>query len=400
MATELDFSSGNPTDRMFLSILIFAGLFILYRRDINWSEIFKNNTLIFILFLYMALSIMWSDFMFISFKRWIKLAGNLIMAFVVLTEPDLVEAVKRLIRRCAYVLIPLSLIFIKYYRHIGVAYTQDGSATMWVGVTTHKNSLGQLCFVVSFFLLWSLVTKWRERKRGFLDKNTLIEITLLLMTFWILNGSTTSQSKTSIIALIIGICVFIGLSTIKNSLKHLGIYVFLIVLIGLSLQMLSGLLLNDSLLSTLITSSGRNVTLTGRVPLWEELMRIGSQHPLFGAGFASFWMGDVTNRLWDIFVWKPESAHNGYLDAYLSTGIAGLSLLIAAIWSAYRNICRTLLSNFDYGRWQMSLLVMIIVYNFAESTFLKGTSLLWFVFLLIAVDISQGSLANNKNKGL
>jgi exopolysaccharide production protein ExoQ len=188
---------------------------------------------------------------------------------------------------------------------------------MWVGVTTHKNSLGQLCFVVSFFLLWSLITKWREKKRGFLDKNSLIEITLLLMALWILNGSATSQSKTSIIALIIGICVFIGLSTIKKNLKHLGIYVFFIVFIGLSLQILSGLLLNDSLLSTLITSSGRSTTLTGRVPLWEELMRIGSQHSLFGAGFASFWMGDVINRLWGIFIWTPESAHNGYLDTYI-----------------------------------------------------------------------------------
>ena len=75
----------------------------------------KNNIWILVLFLYLGISILWSDFMGVSFKRWIRATGDLVMALVVLTEPAPYEAIKTLINRCAIVLIPLSLLFIKYF---------------------------------------------------------------------------------------------------------------------------------------------------------------------------------------------------------------------------------------------------------------------------------------------
>ena len=390
IATEIDYTSGSPIDRAFLSMLMIIGFFILYKRKIDWPQILKSNAWILILFLYMGLSILWSDFMVVSFKRWIKTIGNLIMVLLVLTEPDAVKAIKRIFTRCAYVLIPLSVLFIKYFRHIGVAYTRDGSVAMWVGVTTHKNALGQLSFICAFFLLWNILTVWRKKK-VFIDMRVFIDSLVLLMALWLLNGSKTADSKTSIFVFVMGISIYIALGIMKRDVKHVGTYIFAMSFSFVLLQLAADVFLNDSLLEIVVSSSGRDMTFTGRTLLWKELIDIGSRHPILGAGYGSFWIGNLSHDLWDIFGWKPEQSHNGYIDVYVELGLVGLFLLIGVIFFAYTNMRRTLMVDFEYGRFRIALLVMILAYNITEGTFTKGTSLLWFLFILIAMDIPINS---------
>ena len=63
---------GSPLDRNVFIIFIVAGFFILYRRKIYWSQILKSNAWIFALFIFFGISITWSNFPFVSFKRYIK----------------------------------------------------------------------------------------------------------------------------------------------------------------------------------------------------------------------------------------------------------------------------------------------------------------------------------------
>ena len=46
IATIIDDTAGDPLNRYFLSILIILGLFVLFKRKIDWSEIAKRNTLV------------------------------------------------------------------------------------------------------------------------------------------------------------------------------------------------------------------------------------------------------------------------------------------------------------------------------------------------------------------
>ena len=68
---------------------------------------------------YCLLSILWSDFPFVSFKRWIKVLGHPIMVLVIFTEPDPKEALVRLMKRCAYIVLPVSILWMKYYPNLG-----------------------------------------------------------------------------------------------------------------------------------------------------------------------------------------------------------------------------------------------------------------------------------------
>lgn len=392
-ATEVDYLSGTPIDRSFLVIIMVLGLIILFRRKIEWAEIGKYNFWLVVFYLYIGISVLWADYHFVSFKRWIKTIGDIIMVLIVLSDSNPQEAIKKLFRRCAFVLLPFSVLFIKYYRNIGVAYSYDGSE-MWVGITTHKNHLGQLCFILGFFLIWEIMSRW-ERKKLFSDKiEECIDFALLAMALWMLYGSKSSASKTSILVFVIGICLVLLLRKTRGNVENLGKYFVVIVCSVLSLYLILDLFLDQSPLEYIVAATGRDMTLTGRTDLWKVLIDIGSQHPILGAGYGSFWIGNVHN-LWYIFQWRPESAHNGYIDIYVQLGYIGLVLLIGLILSSFRNIKKKLLIDFDYGLLSLAYFVMILVYNIAESAIAKPTSLIWYTFLVAAVYVPK----NYKREG-
>ena len=105
---------GSPFDRNIFTALIGVGLFTLLRREVNWSDLLGRNKWIFSFFLYCGMSIMWSDFPVVTGKRWLKGIGALVMVLLVITDRDHLEALKALIRRWAYVLLPMSVVLIKY----------------------------------------------------------------------------------------------------------------------------------------------------------------------------------------------------------------------------------------------------------------------------------------------
>ena len=58
----------------------------------------------------------------------IKIFAHPIMALIVLTEPDFEEALTRLMKRCAYVVVPVSILWIKYYPQLGMITTSGAAA--------------------------------------------------------------------------------------------------------------------------------------------------------------------------------------------------------------------------------------------------------------------------------
>ena len=142
-ATTMDIASlsSSKIDATVLTILIILGIVILSRRIKDCNQILINNQWLVFMFLYCGISVIWSDYSLVSLKRWFRGIGTFIMVLVVLTEIDPLETIKNMFRRCAFLMIPLSILFIKYFRDLGVYYGEFGGAE-YVGVTTHKNLLG------------------------------------------------------------------------------------------------------------------------------------------------------------------------------------------------------------------------------------------------------------------
>jgi O-antigen ligase len=70
-------------------------------------------------------------------------------------------------------------------------------------------------------------------------------------------------------------------------------------------------------------------TLTGRLPLWDILIPEIAQHPWLGVGFAAFWNPSNVYKIEQLAGETWVSAHNGFLEELLNTGVVGLAILLA-----------------------------------------------------------------------
>ena len=109
---------GNPVDRTISSVLILLAIGILMSRSFEWGSFFSRNFALMAFLSFALLSVCWSDFPFIAFKRWFRDLGNYLVILVALSDPRPLEAVRTVLRRLCYLLIPLSILLIKYYPHI------------------------------------------------------------------------------------------------------------------------------------------------------------------------------------------------------------------------------------------------------------------------------------------
>lgn len=70
-------------------------------------------------------------------------------------------------------------------------------------------------------------------------------------------------------------------------------------------------------------------SLTGRIPLWEDLWIYIRQRPLLGYGYEAFW---TPRHIYDVSMsqeWTISEAHSTYFSTWLQLGIVGLGLLVA-----------------------------------------------------------------------
>src|SRR5262249_40494436 len=124
--------------------------------------------------------------------------GNPIMALVLLTEHRPFDAIVKTARRLGYVLLPLSVLFIRYIPDLGRGYS-FGGVTTYTGVAEQKNTLGLLCLLVGQCEAWAYICRrdlvsWRQMVTGSL-------------VVWLL---FVADSKTSMLCLVIAVAIFVA----------------------------------------------------------------------------------------------------------------------------------------------------------------------------------------------
>jgi O-antigen ligase len=375
LATLGSVEEGNPIDAVVYFTLIVAGIGVLNQRQVSLSEVLRKNGWLMAFIAYCFIAIVWSDYPFVSFKRWIKILGHPIMVLILFTEPDPEEALARLMKRSAYILVPFSILLIKYYPEIGRTFDKWTGMPMNNGITTHKNLLGGMCLILGFFFFWHLLITWR-RPRDAARRNELRLIgVFLFMIGWLL---WKAHSATSLLSLLIAILVVLVLGWRWVNKKLIGAYVVLSV-IGLAVAELT-----FGIFERIVDLTGHEATIIGRAELWRQLLALHT-NPILGVGFESFWLGNRLVLLSEGRPWQPNEAHNGYLEIYLNLGLIGLLLLIGLFIATFRKIRTELLRNFEWGRFRLGFLVAVVLYNWTEAAF-RGLNLVWFAFYIIALD--------------
>ena len=379
MQSPDQYLEGSPLDRLMLAGLLAAGLMVLLTRGRRTGMFLRANGPILLFFLYGALSVFWSDYPDVAFKRWTKALGNVVMVLVVLTDPDPSAAVKRLLARTGFLLIPLSVLLVKYYPELGRGYSPWIWTPYYTGVAEGKNGLGLVCLVFGLGSLWRFLEVFRSGERPRMAGPLIAHGAILAMALWLF---WMADSVTSLACFLLGG----GLIAVKNlpwlARKPTAVQLFVAGVLFLSLV---GLFLDVG--TDLVEAMGRDATLSGRTILWEELLRTNTD-PWFGTGFESFWLGERAKWFWTKYWWHPNQAHNGYLEVFLSLGWVGVALLgLVMVWG-FRNVVGAVRQDSGTGRLRLAYFAVAVIYNLTEAAF-KGMHLVWIMFLLAATIVPE-----------
>lgn len=382
-AVSSTIEDGNPLDRAIFVLLILLELAILMSRSFNWASFAARNAALTALILFGLISVFWSDFPFVAFKRWFRDLGYYLSILVVLSDPRPLEAIRVVLRRLGYLLIPLSVLFIKYFPQMGKRNEIWTGANMYIGATTSKNMLGVLCLVCGIYFFWDMVTHWSERRERKAKRIIALNLAFLGMTLWVLH---LSNSATSEVCLVLG-CLVIGAAHTRRIKRHpVQLKVCIPAVYFLYLILAFGFNMNGSLAETV----GRSGNLTGRTELWRILLNMHT-NPLLGTGYESFWLGPRLDWVYEKFTYVNE-AHNGYLEVYLNLGLIGLFLVCAFLVASYRTICRRLKPFSNFASLSLALWTVLLFYNVTEAAF-KVSHLMCVMFLFGAIVVPEQASA-------
>ncbi|MFO1305229.1 MAG: O-antigen ligase family protein [Burkholderiales bacterium] len=368
-----EYSDGSPMDRNVFLALMLGGVWMLRGRQIDWSALVKRNAWLVLFFAFAMISVTWADEPLVAFKRWTKAFGNVIMALILVTEKRPSEALGFVLRRLGYVLLPLSILFIRYFPDLGRAYHMG--QPMFTGVTFQKNSLGQLCLIVGVYVAWRLLVQRVRPPLASGTAQTVALIALVAMLAWLLY---MAQSATAI-ALMLSIIAFFLLVRLRAFRKRpsrlLVAGIFLAALVVVLEQFVE---LKDDIIRML----GREPDLTERTPIWDLVLGLVT-HPWIGAGYESFWTGGRMNEIWTRLGVNLIQSHNGYIDLYLSLGYIGVALLALAIVSGLAKAQKHLRIDYEGSTLRMSIIFIAVGYNYTEAAFKPLNNI--FVLLLFSI---------------
>jgi exopolysaccharide production protein ExoQ len=367
---------GNPYDAAIYEALIVAGLVVLFLRKKKTNTLLKASAPILVYFLYCLLSTAWSPFHEASFKRWIKAVGDLIMVLIVMTDAHPVAALRRLYSRVGFILFPLSVVLIRY-TDLGRAYDADGTPTN-TGVTTNKNTLGLILFVISLGVLWNIRALLMDKKAPNRARRLVAQCTLMAFGVALLQ---MAHSATSIFCFALG-----GGLLLASSLRGIRTRPSRVHALCVGILIVGALTLLFGGGSAVTSTMGRSSDFSGRVEIWRAAIA-SADSPLLGTGFESFWNANahkvalLLSYYWNIS--NLNSAHNGYLQIYLDLGGVGLCLLLIILISGYFRAAKAFQVDREVGCLMLAYIVTCAFYSITEAGFRILTPS-W-IFLLVAV---------------
>jgi len=371
------YEDGSPFDMWAFTFLLVATLVVLIARKARVRSLLRKNGLILLYFSFCAVSIVWSDFPFVAFKRWIKALGDLGIVLIILTEPDPWGALKRVITRVGFFIFPLSVLFIAYYPGIGQILTQSWTLEP-TGVATQKNELGLDCMMYGVFFLWTLLSVYRNRRDTSRRRRLLAHGIIVIMIIWLL---TQCQSMTSITGLASAAGVMWLAS--RRSRRPLLVHLSVIAVLGVAV---TALFLDPG--GSMIGALGKDPTIHGRTEIWSLVLSLHT-NPLIGTGFESFWLGSRLEKMWAAMPnFYMNEAHSGYLEVYLNFGWLGICFIAVLVATGYKRAISGIRRNPERASLFLGFLLCTMFYAFSEAAF-KSMTISWVFLLLVIMAGSQ-----------
>jgi exopolysaccharide production protein ExoQ len=255
-----------------------------------------------------------------------------------------------------------------------VGRMQDVFPGAWRGTWVEKNTFGGM--MVFGFLAFVSAASLNPRRAVLWWGFAALAVLLVLL----------STSKTALIALVLGVAAlgFVLLVRRGGAVAVVAVYFTVLSAVGVGAAII---LAPDVFLDLL----GKDATLTGRTKIWAAVVRLIRQQPWLGYGYAAVWSDDSGRGplAWIVKQagYKPDHAHNSWLEQWLGVGLFGLgawtlsfvSTLIQSLWAVFTR--RGALFAFPFVA--VYALVML-----TESIAVAYNDLRWVLFVIVASRLS------------
>ncbi len=376
---------GSPIDRYIYELLLAAAIVVLLHRASRTSAILRVNGAILLYFLYCLLSVSWSDYPDVSFKRWIKAIGDLAMILIVLTDAQPTAALQRFLSRVGFVLLPMSVLFIKYFES-GRGYDPAGMP-MNTGVTTNKNTLGVITLVIALGKLWRVLQLLKDKGYPDRGRHLLAQGTLLAFGVAVL---VLAHSATSLVCFALGSLLMVVTNLRSVQRRPAGVHV-----VVLTIFLAAGIAKLTGADAMVVQGLGRQTNFTGRTEIWSAVLTV-PHNPIIGVGFETFWLGPRLDEVWSHLseYMHVNEAHNGYLEMYLNLGWIGVGLIAVLLITGYLGAVTLFRRDPLVGSLALAYIAASAVYSVTEAGF-RMLLPIW-MFLLLAVSAARAGVLHDR----
>jgi exopolysaccharide production protein ExoQ len=386
--------ASSQLDQLVAFALMLFGVIVLIRRRRRVTGVLKTSWPIVLYFSYALVSLVFSDFPGWGFKRWVRALGDVTMVLIVVTDPQPTAALRRLFSCVGFVLLPVSVLLIKYYPELGRGFSEwGGDEIVNVGVTLNKNSLGALVFLITLGTLWQVLSLLRDRElpNRVRRRRMLAQCTLLAFGIDLLFAAHSATSAASF-TLGAGLMLVIKLPFFVRRPGAVHGLVLTVLMVGGITVLLGGK--DDA-----VKAMGRNPDLTGRTEIWKTVIPM-VPNSIVGAGFETFWLGPRVEAFHDTYggISRTSEAHNGYIEAYLNLGVIGVGLIALILGQGYRRSVSAFRRDSAIGALLVPYIVTAAFYSIGEAGF-RILCLPWFFLLLSVITADRVSCSAKPRRG-
>lgn len=352
-------SGGGPGIRATYAAFYLFFVILLALRYWTPLKVLAEEKWILLMWFWAVASTVWSPLPGQTLRRSMALLGTIIAGLFLATRFQPRQQLK-VLSYCIGLAALVSLVACLFYPDYGVAKTGE-----WTGVFYQKNVLGHTMALGIFCNVFLAI----GRKKG---RFTEILMALLCAGLLIMSRSVTAMI---VCAIMLAVLRFRRLLVLRASNLIPILTASLVVGVPLGIYVIQHM-------GDILKALGRDATLTGRIPLWNEVLNEISTHPIAGFGYSAFWYTAEGDRIHAKLGWYAMHSHNGYFEITLALGLIGTALfLIGWVKNVLRGIRVSRETTSIEEFWPLFYLIFVAVDNVTESWLLVANSLLWMLYI-------------------
>ncbi len=366
---------GNAIRRAVLGSFYALAAYGLWAKRIKVRDVLARQGPLLGLASYALASVLWSTSPSLTLVRAGHFLGLLILAWCAFTRERDVRRGLDFLRLLFVVAMVASLAWIVVFPDVAI-HAEGGE---WAGIYRHKSDLGSVA--VFTFALW---LPFASRETAPWQRLLTLGVLGLASVLLVRSDSVTEWMGAALV-----VVLWLGMRLplpVEWKLAGAPILPLLAAFWFWNFQALD----LDAFLQRHL---GRNLTFTGRTPLWDAILENIRLHPWLGEGYDAFWIAgnQRAEYLIQSVGWDAYTAHNGYLEVLNTLGIVGLVGLLATAAQALAHAFEASRRDAAVGTALLLSLVWLLFSSLTKSVFCAGTSLGWVMYLVLCVMAAEAA---------